>query len=151
MRDHPRLLGYPILRTLTFCGENVSWALVAPSAGLPLRPSSRSFRVILSSHLCFSYIYEAHTPTSNVSPNSPSNIFSPKSKRWGPCSFLDRSIRSRIRRLRQPSPIAAAHPRIARSRRGETIPDVGVLKSFVFTVSNAAPRARPCAGRSSAA
>ena len=74
--------------------------------------------------------------------------FSPKSKRWGPCSSLDRSIRSRIRRLRHPSPIAPAHPRIARSRRGETIPDVGVLKSFVFAVSNAAPRARPAAERS---
>ena len=57
-------------------------------------------------------------------------------------------MRSRVRRLRQPSPIAAAHPRIARSRRGETIPDVGVLKSFVFAVSNAAPRARPAAERS---
>ena len=75
-------------------------------------------------------------------------FFFPKSKRWGPCFLQYRSRCSGIRRLRHPSSIAAPTTPIARSRRGETISAVGVLKSCVFAVSNAAPRARPAAERS---
>ena len=71
------------------------------------------------------------------------SVFVPRNRRGGVLvPSLDRSMRSRVRRLRQPSPIAAAHPRIARSRRGETIWAFGVLKSFHFALPDAASQAR---------